>query len=406
MHIKSIFFFLCLISTYFSCIAQFDFHPGYIITHEHDTLWGELQNRLNRFNYLACKFKQADQLSEYGPKEIQGFGYTGGKYFSSVGFDTAFAEVLVGGLLSLYKIRDIYAVQKAGDTLFILENTTVEAKLNYKDEVFKHGRGEFDENKWRGILLFLTQDCEVYRNHIPKMPFNQKELIRIVKGYNDCVNAEYIEYKESIPWFEFDGGIVAAYNRSSMGLGRKGTYFNFLDQKMFDAVPSFGIAAEFSFPRVTERLSLLLEMQFVPGQFETLVLENEENVNQFNQVNIDANVLAFPIAVKYKVPLGKAIGNVHAGAYLGKYLKLDTRLIIESQNTQFNIVETEEITDFELVDEFIGPMAGIGLSIPIDIFELEVFARYAQIFEWKQPRNNRFLWQIGRLSTGLKVSIK
>lgn len=87
----------------------------------------------------------------YSPDQLLGFGYSDGRYFTSKIEKGEFTEVLVTGVLSLYKSNEIYYLQK--DTSIY--------RLESKLEVVNHNGEQKirDVSNWKGVISYLLSDC-------------------------------------------------------------------------------------------------------------------------------------------------------------------------------------------------------------------------------------------------------
>src|SRR5260221_6483825 len=82
--LKLLLIFIPLIS--FSSFAQIQSLPGYIVTMNHDTLSGFIEDRRNTSLYQFYHFKKTEKekATVYSPLEIIGYGLIKRKYFESV----------------------------------------------------------------------------------------------------------------------------------------------------------------------------------------------------------------------------------------------------------------------------------------------------------------------------------
>lgn len=108
---KNYFPFLLIFMLTQAVIGQ-DFRPGYIITEEHDSVFGQIVYREGSQRFAICEFSahSAAGLKRYEPGQIKGYGFTGGWFYKStwlepedIGKRLVFAEVLLVGELSLLR---------------------------------------------------------------------------------------------------------------------------------------------------------------------------------------------------------------------------------------------------------------------------------------------------------------
>lgn len=205
--LKAIFqaaFLLACISVY----GQSNYRPGFIITLEQDTVYGQIDFRTDKMNAQRCVFKMHENTVPvtYLPFEIAGYRFTDdGKFYVSRKIklggnkDVAlpvFLEYLVQGLKSLYYYEsvengDIYFIQD-GERLVMLDAPGLE---KMKDEgMFVSGQTD----RYVPTLQYVFRDCPGLSSKIRKTSFTHKGLINITKEYHYAVcksNEECIEFE-------------------------------------------------------------------------------------------------------------------------------------------------------------------------------------------------------------------
>src|SRR5690606_24877667 len=104
-----------------SSYSQSDFREGFIIALKNDTIHGLVNFREGSKSYRFCDFKTSEetQVYTYSPDQLIGYGFVNDKFFVVkeviVGGsgETEFVQLLVGGLVNLYKFEALYFVSKA-----------------------------------------------------------------------------------------------------------------------------------------------------------------------------------------------------------------------------------------------------------------------------------------------------
>jgi hypothetical protein len=128
--------------------AQNDFREGFIINLLQDTIRGLVDFRSNAQNYKTCRFKLGQDVVEYTPSEIEGFGYDQDKVFTSTVSEGTFVEVLVDGELSLYRSKSHFLLKRPGGAIhrFVHDEPREQAGISAA-------------NRWLGIFKLLLNDC-------------------------------------------------------------------------------------------------------------------------------------------------------------------------------------------------------------------------------------------------------
>jgi hypothetical protein len=125
------------------CYGQADFRSGYVITHAHDTIKGLLDYRLGSSAYRLCTFKRSKNESEiaYNGGDLTGYGFVNDKYFEARKVEdngetkTAFVEVIVRGLVSLYRFEQTFFAEKDNLGLQPLDNHAKELMIGFRSSL-------------------------------------------------------------------------------------------------------------------------------------------------------------------------------------------------------------------------------------------------------------------------------
>ena len=184
------------------CIAEFsfsqtDYRKGYVITNARDTLFGLVDYREKAKAYKSCDFKiSKDQNAiTYEPNSIVGYGFENDKFFQSREISiknqpsqVVFLEVIVRGLVSLYKFEDTYFIEKGNDGLQQLINET--------NEVYVEGKRVLkNTNQHVGTINMLVFDCAEIRERVQKIKLDERVLTNLIEDYNRCKGEPGITFK-------------------------------------------------------------------------------------------------------------------------------------------------------------------------------------------------------------------
>lgn len=129
--------------------------------------------------HRTCSFKQSEtaDVVDYQPADIKAYGFTGDKHFEtkSVSLNNAtlepvFAEVIVKGLASLYRIENIFALEKENEGLHLLKNERIITESNGKKVVKQ-------SNQHVATLNMLLFDCVELRERISQIRVSEKILL-------------------------------------------------------------------------------------------------------------------------------------------------------------------------------------------------------------------------------------
>jgi hypothetical protein len=201
---KSYLFLLLFFFSSLALHAQGNFRPGFIITMQQDTIFGEIDLRINRLNAESCLFRASDssEVQRFAPFEILAYRFSQeGKFYVSKRIELTpgvpvpvFLEYLLEGMRSLYYYETneaipIYFVQ-VGDRL-------VKVDAPYLTD---NGTGQmFTRGKDRYIpILGVVFDTPEVKKELSKATYTRKSMIKIARDYHyatcttgeDCVEFE------------------------------------------------------------------------------------------------------------------------------------------------------------------------------------------------------------------------
>lgn len=235
---KTILLKIFLISTFsfpiITAYAQSNYRPGFIISLQNDTIYGQIDFRTDRMNAKRCVFKPEGNpdIVTYYPYDIQGYRFTDdGKYYISHTIELkhdgipqpVFLEYLLQGIKSLYyyeteNYESIYFIE-SGDKLIKVDAPKVDAK---REDGSKYSG---NVRRYISILQYTFSDCSDLEHKIKKTSFTHKSLIDITKDYHyamctsneDCIEFETKEDKHSLKMYVPPYAGVLQYNFPSNG---------------------------------------------------------------------------------------------------------------------------------------------------------------------------------------------
>jgi len=179
-----------VISAFFASpvVGQIGFYEGYIVTNQNDSVFGKIDIKEKKHIIEYCILKKDGENVKYYPDKVKRFGFFNGPcYVSNVLRDTI-VQVLVEGKLSLYKLQSTLYIQKEKEKVAKLDN--------YTEKVIRNGQVYYIESvKWKGLLTYMTSDCNPDQGVIDKLHLLENELTDFVVNYNKCFKSDYTLYK-------------------------------------------------------------------------------------------------------------------------------------------------------------------------------------------------------------------
>ena len=167
--------------------AQNNYRPGFIITVQKDTIYGEIDYRTDKMNAKRCVFQSQGNDTEpvtYHPFEILGYRFTDdGKYYVSKNIELkygvstpVFLEYLLQGMKSLY----YYETEDNIPIYFVEDNNTlvkIDAPKLSKQATNIQFKGQTD--RYIPLLHYAFKDCPSLAPQIDRARFSRKEIINL-----------------------------------------------------------------------------------------------------------------------------------------------------------------------------------------------------------------------------------
>jgi hypothetical protein len=189
--------------------AQNDYQPGYIITHENDTLYGEIGYWHNLKNHTRCRFRHHNLDTVYNPYDILGYGFPDDVFFTSQVVEGKFAEVLILGQMSLFQSGSDFYIHKTGYPYQLID------KGEYVKQANRVG---YVNPRWKGIFNYWALDCGINVIDLTNFRPGHRSLVEIVLKYNRCTGADYIEFRTQKPWMQAELDITAGVDYIYMNM--------------------------------------------------------------------------------------------------------------------------------------------------------------------------------------------
>lgn len=268
-----------ILFTVILCISNLaisqNFRPGYIITSDKNKVEGFIAYKTNYQRFESCKFRFSinQEIIDYSPADIQGYGIENEGAFISVVIDDAgvnqskFAEILVQGRISLllyndsYFLHDELGIYPLRITQNIITDSEGKTKLKTTDE-------------FKGVLNWKLRDCFEASSKIQTTKLNQESLVKLLEVYNSCNGESAVVFKEDKSWNLFYFGISGGFNHGIMqDIAKSNTFTG-------------GVSMFFTSPRRSERLFGAVEFKYKPSNFYS----SGNEILTYSQLQIPASL--------------------------------------------------------------------------------------------------------------------
>ncbi|MFN8241436.1 MAG: hypothetical protein U0X39_11905 [Bacteroidales bacterium] len=378
-----------------SVFGQKIFREGFIIKRTGETFLGLVGFTPDKSVPSACVFKRFDIAVpiEYGPDDIQTFGYKNGKRYESLEFGGKrfFAETVIKGELTLYAKSSRYFIEKAGSAPVEL----VKGKIKFSEK----GTGKEFES-YKDLLGYLTSG----KITVPAKMDLGKDIKGFVESYNKVSGQSYVTYKGEISEKELtDQAWKSGANRNRFtavsGLNlyklkiRQGTN-PYLPSPPVEAGLLAGISYERVLSKRNDRFALRTDLLYIRQTFysystKLLYSGNLERHDAF----FDFSAVRMPLLFQYSLNGARVIPYFNAGASATYYFGGNYRHIEELENIYNEIIITEDRDLFIRPFEFCMT-GGAGLRIRlVNTMTLNIEGRFeygSGLFKYQDPINNTF----------------
>jgi hypothetical protein len=358
---------VCIVLLTAKGFSQSDFRSGFIITNTRDTLVGLVNYREGSKAFSACEFKGSEKGDEvtHLPGQIVGYGFAGDKFFQSREIvvreqekTMVFVEVLVRGLVSLYKYENSYFLEKRGEALHTLMNQTAEEIVNGTTVRKK-------TNSHMSVLNMLMFDCVAMRSRLQKaISLTEKPVTSLVEDYNRCMGAPSVSFKAKKSWLKLGVGFAGGLEFSKIKFDSDYEPIKHL-RGDFDLskLPLIGISLECKAPRLSERIAFLAELYYTNATYHLFKVSTVQPYTYRDDVTIEIDELKIPMGIRYIFPQKKIAPFAGLGI---------TNIIHLNSSTNWRY-EAEAGTYFESFDEKaldvkknqFGIWGGVGANISI-----------------------------------------
>jgi hypothetical protein len=349
-----------------TCIAEFsfsqtDYRNGYVITNAGDTLSGFVDYQEKAKAYKSCDFKvsKGQNTITYEPGSIIGYGFENDKFYQSREVSiknqpsqVVFLEVIVRGLVSLYKFEQTYFIEKGNDGLQQLINETKEVFIDGKRVLKK-------TNQHIGTINILVFDCAEIRQRVQKIRLDERALTKLIEDYNQCKGEPSITFKAKKPWTKAVIGVTGGLNISLINFEANPGYEHLAGNFEVSKSPVIGVSFDISSPRLSERISFHGDLLYLTSKYYNYTLYNSSSSVERNYVTIELQQLKVPIGIRYTFPIRKFTPYFNAGISSTIHLNSNSKWVQEVESN--SVVNTNESEALEIKSRQLGLWGGCGI---------------------------------------------
>jgi hypothetical protein len=347
------------------CTAQFgfsqsDYRKGYVITNAGDTLFGLVDYREGAKAYKLCDFKSSENHDAvtYEPGTVAGYGFENDKFFQSREFSAkdqpskiVFFEVIVRGLVSLYRFEQAYFIEKNGSGLQQLINETKEIEVDGK-RVVKH------TNQHIGIMSIVFFDCDEIRSEVQTVKLTERSLTNLVEHYNRCQGGSSTTFKVNKPWTKFMIGLSGGLNISQLNF--ETVYRHLAGNFETSKSPMAGISLDILSPKLNERISFHTEIIYLTSKYYSYSLNENAYYTIRDYVSIELQQLKIPVGFRYSFPMKSVSPYFNVG--ISSTIHLSSHSVWIQELESGGRVTTDNYEALTIKKNQFGIWGGVGIS--------------------------------------------
>lgn len=328
LDVKSISLFLFIF-----CINPLDnfgqeiWHNGFVVTHENDTIQGEIKLLDYDEMSMKCVFKSQHPYQDktYFPLEIKSYGLSNSALYVSKKLpkgETLFLEYLVDGKLDLFFLKG-----KDRQRYFIQTDSLPLKEIEYINEIRNiNGANYHYKSKVHiGLLAHYTRDAPNLYEAITKLKPDFDDLRKFAVTYHDqvCKTEKCIIFRND-----------ESYLHLAIGPHIGITSYDFYNdaQSIQPQIFAFGMLVRLSTPRISKH--------FI---FRSGAIISKNNVEHYGSSSYkpDKIIVKIPVQFEYLWPISEiakpkaslgfnyyTFGNAYLGASLGLDIRLTSKSVI------------------------------------------------------------------------------
>ena len=277
-----------------SAFGQGDFRTGYMITLNHDSISGFVEYRADKKNGETCSFRKGKKGKSklYFPDEIMTYGIVDDKRFerkqltdSSGSVKYVFAEIIVKGMMSLYRYDHIFYVET--DKITRLPRST--------SEIIETDRGRLKRTSrvYVGLLNYLLRDCHLTADNAD---YVETDIGSLVQSYNRCKGVPSLVFNQAKPVAQLNYQLFSGWDISNLETdwGPSNTFRK-------SGSTFLGAGVDFSSPRLYDKFFFSIELWYIKKLYNGYIDGNDASSIHYTNYQIEASFVKIPFGFRYNL---------------------------------------------------------------------------------------------------------
>lgn len=344
--------------------AQNSYQPGYYISNNQDTVYGQIDNRGDLRNGRICSFRSGEdgETMQYSPDQIESYRFEDGKFYISREIENVderewvFLEYLVNGISSLYyrrgeKADHYYIETREGD---LIELTNDDIVFEQDGKTYSRKSGLFI-----GQLKSTFSDAPEIQKELDYAKFNHNSLIQLTSEYHDyvCDGEVCIIYEKKPPAIRIGVGPVIGFGTSGLKFVYFPSYDEYTYRRSMDLL--LGLKVLITMPRLNEKLSFIVQAEYNESYFygykEITIYPGSAT---YKDLHVHLSTMKGLFGMQYKYPRGKIRPTTSLGLLLSFNTASDFKHVDEQLSQ--DIVLTRVYHADPLIKENYGVFISLG----------------------------------------------
>lgn len=347
--------------------GQSYFKPGYIISHEMDTIYGRIDFRGGDFNSANCVFISdfGEEPQTFSPGSIYGYRFTDGNYYiskrvdSETGPQDCFMEVLLSGKISLFYCRvsqkdyNFYIETRNGDMLRLYEKENLVSSK-------EGGQAILRMKYYVGALGYAMSDAPVLYRLIERVSLQQRDLVKLLEKYHNtvCDEMDCITYIKTFPTLKIRIAPFVSWQTEWLNINGPNDYSSLEYKAAY--YPSAGLSLVASMPGSSERFSFRTDISLGSRYFYGFGVEEAYLETLYREAHLKHIVLTGDMKVNYTAPQGRIRPSYSGGISLQKNFAASHRIDMDIMTT--SVIEPMTFYTDAWCGLWIGFNAGAGFE--------------------------------------------
>lgn len=340
--------------------AQTNFHEGYYVDIQGDTINGLIEFRFEKRNSMICSFKKTSTSPKIKmkPNEIKAYGIKDKSRYISIEHKNKqfFFKILFDGKFSLLTLPNQKTMIFPKPEYFILDNSSSKLfELSPPNEILEINGTKYlnSDGYTRGLLkALMSEQAEIHQMIDGATNIYQVDILKnILTNYHNRKNIDYKEYDD----VKLNPHISLDLN---LGVGLQKMRFRDIQSlKINGNNVNLGFSTFIFLPKINENIHVTYSLNYSKNDYYTFF----QNNNVKNDVILEYGYLEHSVGLRFK-HLTKF--SINFDINFVSSMPINKSVSWRRETLSQSIVTTENVTNQEvLADRYLGLSFNIGKDL-------------------------------------------